>query len=133
MQETRERFVVSWMKAVEHHDLEQIRAHFAPDMTFHSPVLFKPSQDPEYVRQLFSFLLDVFEEFEYIDRFWKDDGIALVFRARVGELTVEGVDFITLNDEGKAVDFKVMVRPLNSAMYLAEMMKTRFTAVSESA
>lgn len=126
-------FLNSWTKAVDAHDLEGVLAHFTQDMTFYSPVIFKPSQDPEYVRLLFSFLLEIFEDFVYIDTFAKEDGLALVFRAQVGELTVEGVDLITLNDEGKAAEFKVVIRPLNVAMVLAETMRQRFASATEKA
>ena len=36
---------------------------------------------------------------------------ALVFEARIGTRTVEGVDFLRLNPLGLVDDFRVMVRP----------------------
>ena len=51
---------------------------------------------------------------------------------RVGDLSVEGVDFFKLNEQGKVTELKVMLRPLNAAMTLAETMKAHFAGMTAS-
>lgn len=46
----------------------------------------------------------------------------LVFEARVGELKLEGADFIRTNADGKIVDLRVMIRPLKALNAVVEAM-----------
>ena len=49
-------------------------------------------------------------------------GLALVFEARIGTRTIEGVDFLRLNSLGLVDDFRVMVRPHSALEALMEAM-----------
>ena len=46
----------------------------------------------------------------------------LEFETRVGDKYVNGVDIITCNDEGKIVEFKVMIRPLQAVNLMHQQM-----------
>jgi SnoaL-like domain len=107
--------------AVESGDREGMVAALAPDVVFNSPVKHKPFEGREAVTALFGALLETFEEFRYTDEFDKADGAkALIFRARVGDRELEGIDILRFNEEGLVQDFTVMVRPLTGAIALAE-------------
>jgi hypothetical protein len=70
---------------------------------------------------LFGALIETFEDFHYTDEFDQADGAkALVFRARIGDREVEGIDILRFDDEGLVDHFTVMVRPLTAAITLAE-------------
>ena len=122
-------FVENWRAAVEGGDPSATRELLADEMTFSSPVLFKPSSNRAYIETVLGFVEQTLENFEYIEEYEQAGGAALVFRASVGDLTVEGVDFFKINDEGKTTDLKVMIRPLNGAMALAQIMKDHFAAM----
>lgn len=47
---------------------------------------------------------------------------ALEFETEVEGLTVNGIDLITFDPEGRIVDFKVMVRPFRALQILEEKM-----------
>jgi ketosteroid isomerase-like protein len=107
--------------AVESGDREAMVAVLAPDIVFNSPVKHKPFEGREAVAVLFGALLETFEDFRYTDEFDADDGTrALVFRARVGDRELEGIDILRFDDDGLVSDFTVMVRPLTGAIALAE-------------
>ena len=107
--------------AVENGDREAMVAALAPDVIFNSPVKHRPFEGREAVAVLFGALLETFEDFRYTDEMENDDGSrALIFRARVGERELEGIDILRFDDEGLVEDFTVMVRPLTGAMALAE-------------
>lgn len=107
--------------AVESQDREAMLAALAPDVVFNSPVKHKPFEGREAVAVLFGALLETFEDFRYTDEFDDADGSkALVFRARVGDRELEGIDILRFGDDGLVEDFTVMVRPLTGAMALAE-------------
>ena len=107
--------------AVESGDRERMLDALAPDVIFNSPVKHKPFEGREAVAVLFGALLETFEDFRYTDEFDDEDGSkALIFRARVGDRDLEGIDILRFDDEGRVHDFTVMVRPLTGAMALAE-------------
>jgi SnoaL-like domain len=113
---------------VENHDLDGMIAALAPDVTFHSPVVFKPYHGREAVGHLLSLVAQVFEDFEYVDELEGDGSIGLVFRARVGDRLVDGWDYLRLDSNGLIEHFMVMVRPLSAANALAEAMAKKFEA-----
>ena len=48
-------------------------------------------------------------------------------------MTVNGCDFIHVNDDGLIDDFKVMVRPLSGATALSEAMGAQFPRIQQEA
>ena len=50
---------------------------------------------------------------------------ALVFRARVGDKSVEGLDLIRMDDSGGSKNLTVMVRPMSGLIALAEAMAAK--------
>jgi hypothetical protein len=107
-------------KAVEAKDLDAMREALADDVVFHSPITFKPYEGRESVSMLLGVVFRTFEDFRYTDELDRDDVKALVFKARVGDKEIEGLDLLRIDGDGKIADFTVMVRPLSGAMALAE-------------
>jgi hypothetical protein len=107
-------------KAVEAKDLEAMGEALADDVVFHSPITFKPFEGRESVSMLLGVVFRTFEDFRYTDELDRDDVKALVFKARVGDKEIEGLDLLRIDGEGKIADFTVMVRPLSGAMALAD-------------
>ena len=95
-------------------------ALLAPEVVFHSPVTFKPFEGRDTVSALLGVVFETFEDFRYTDELESGSTHALVFRARVGDKEVEGLDLLRLDDDGLIADFTVMVRPLSAAIALAE-------------
>ena len=57
-----------------------------------------------------------------------EDVHALIFRARVGDREVEGLDLVRPGPDGRIVDFTVMVRPLTGVVALAEAVGPQLAA-----
>ena len=106
--------------AVEAGDLDGMVDALAEDVVFHSPITFKPFEGRESVAMLLGVVFRTFEDFRYTDELDGDEVKALVFRAKVGDKQVEGLDLLRFDAAGKIADFTVMVRPLSAAMALAE-------------
>lgn len=49
----------------------------------------------------------------------------LEFSANVGDKSLKGIDMIRFNEQGKIVDFEVMIRPMSGLAVLAEQMGIR--------
>jgi hypothetical protein len=110
----------AFRKAVEAEDLDGMLGALADDVVFHSPVTFKPFEGREAVGTLLGVVSRTFEDFRYTDELDGDDVKALVFKARVGDKQIEGLDLLRFDGAGKIADFTVMVRPLSATMALAE-------------
>jgi ketosteroid isomerase-like protein len=122
-------------KAVEAGDLDAIEALLAEDVTFTSPVAFKPYQGKPLTAAILRGVIRVFEDFTYIREIANPDGrdVALVFTATVNGRELNGCDFLHLDEDGRIDDFVVMVRPLSAARALADAMGAQFDRIAEEA
>lgn len=109
--------------AVEAGDIDAGLALFAEDATLDSPVAFKPFVGIEQVSVVLRAVFETFEDFRYTDELGGEDGVhALVFSARVGDKSVQGLDLIRTDDSGQITKLTVMIRPLSGLIALAEAM-----------
>jgi hypothetical protein len=121
--------------AVEANDMDAVEALLAEDVVFTSPVVFKPYPGRAITAAILRGVARVFEDFRYVSELSGGEGRehALVFTARVGDRTLEGCDFIHLDEEGLIDALTVMVRPLSGAQALAEAMGAQFGRIAEEA
>ena len=56
-----------------------------------------------------------------------------MFEARIGDVAVEGCDFLHLDGSGLIDEFTVMVRPLSAAQTLATAMAAQFDQIQREA
>jgi hypothetical protein len=115
----------SFRAAVEARDHKAMTAALAPDVSFHSPVTFKPFEGREAVAFVLGAVMQVFEDFTYTDELNAGAVTALVFRARVSDRELEGIDLVRENGDGLIDDFTVLVRPLSALTALAEAMAAK--------
>ena len=112
--------------AVEAKDFDAAIALFADDATLDSPVAFKPFVGIDAVGVVLRAVGETFEDFRYTDEFEGDDGAhALIFEARVGEKSVQGLDLIRSDDSGRIANLTVMIRPMSGLIALAEAMSAK--------
>ena len=60
--------------------------------------------------------------FRYTGEWRSATGAVLEFEKQIDGITINGVDIITFNADGKIVHFKVMVRPLKAMNLLHRLM-----------
>jgi SnoaL-like domain len=118
--------------AIERRDLDGMVATLADDVVLHSPVSFKPFEGREAVAQLFEILVRTFEDFRYTDDLPGEEVHAMIFRARIGDREVEGLDLIRPGPDGRIADFTVMVRPLTGVVALAEAVGPQLAAAKDA-
>ena len=114
--------LVKWHKFVSEQDMQALAEALANDVLFRSPFLWKPKEGKATAMLYVSSAVRVLEDFTYHRQFVGDNAVVLEFSARVGSLSVKGVDIIQFNAEGQIVDFEVMVRPANGLQALAAAM-----------
>jgi hypothetical protein len=109
-------------EAVERRDLDAGLALLADDVVFRSPAVFKPYEGRETVSTILRTVLGVFEDFRYTDELAGEGIHGLVFEARVGDRTLQGIDLIRPDADGRIAEFTVMIRPASGLIALAERM-----------
>jgi hypothetical protein len=90
----------------------------------------KPYSGAAVVSMILNTVVKVFEDFAYHRELSTADGLNVVleFSAKVGEKELKGIDMIRFNEQGKIVEFEVMVRPFSALQALGEQMGQRLGA-----
>ena len=118
------KYIDSWHTVFKSQELDKLDKIFADNAVFTSPVVFKPMEGKEITKMyLFaagqSFNMD---KFKYIREVHDGINSVLEFETFIDDISVNGVDMIKWNNEGKIVDFKVMIRPLKAVQKVQEKM-----------
>jgi hypothetical protein len=114
--------------AAEGKDFSAIEELFADQVSFRSPVVFKPYQGRDAIAVLLGAVVQVFEEFRYTDQVETGDTAVLVFEARIGDRELNGVDILRFDDDDRIGELMVMVRPMSAMNALAEAMQSKLAA-----
>ena|SRR5215213_1483216 len=108
--------------AAEKKDVELMTGALSDDVVLHSPVLFRGFEGREAVGMVLSHVAGVLEDLTYTDEAVGERTVVLRFEAKVGERELEGVDYLTLDEDGRVADLTVFMRPLSAlTAFNAEM------------
>jgi hypothetical protein len=100
--------------AAEEKDLEAMIETLREDVELHSPVLFRGFEGRETVIGVITHVAATLEDFAYTDEAVGDGTVVLRFKAMVGDKELEGIDHLTLDEEGKVSDLTVFMRPMSA-------------------
>lgn len=117
--------ILRWHQFVEMPNAEILHEILADEVKFHSPFVWKPKDGKAVTTQILMTVTQVFQNFRYVREIAEGNNFCLEFEANIGELTLRGVDLIQLNDDGKIIDFEVMIRPANALQTLGMEMSKR--------
>lgn len=119
--------LVKWHTIVATADTTNLREIIHPDATFRSPLAYKAFKSADAVVLVLSTVITVFKDFAYHREAATADGLNVVleFSATVSDKGIKGIDFIRFDEDGKIVDFEVMMRPLNGVQALGIEMGKR--------
>jgi len=117
----------SWHAMIAAGDLRALPELLHPQAVFRSPMAFKPYSGAPMVALILNTVIQVFEDFVYHRELASADGSSLVleFSAKVGERQLKGIDMIRFDQDGKIVEFEVMIRPMSGLQALGEEMARR--------
>ncbi len=118
-----------WHQFVETQNAAILEEILADNVKFHSPFVWKPKDGKAITIIILTTVTKVFEDFRYVREIIDGQNFALEFEARIGELTLRGVDLIKLGESGKIIDFEVMIRPANALQALGMEMGKRLLTV----
>jgi len=95
------------------------------DVVLHSPILFRGFEGREMVGQVLTHVAATLEGLTYVDEISGENSVCLRFKAKVGDRELEGIDYLTLDDDGRVADLTVFMRPLSAINAFNEQMKLR--------
>lgn len=109
------------------------------DCVFFSPVVFTPQEGREITKLYLQAASQALPgdsagesakegksgggAFRYTKKIFAGNQAAMEFETSVDGKTVNGIDIITCDDEGKIIEFKVMIRPLQAVNAVHRQMK----------
>jgi hypothetical protein len=108
--------LAKWYGYMTSHDRAALWELLHPDAVFESPVVHTPQRGRDITFKYLASAEKVLggPGFKYVGEWTSATGAVLEFTNEVDGITINGVDIITFDAEGRIVNFKVMVRPLKA-------------------
>lgn len=116
--------IEQWHQVLANNDMALLSDLLADDVVFYSPVVHTPQQgkQPTYM-YLYAAANAIFNDtFRYVKQIVNDQHAVLEFEVEHEGIMVNGIDMITWNDQGKIIEFKVMLRPLKAINLIHQQM-----------
>lgn len=94
------------------------------EVTFFSPVIYSPIQGKMMVVKYLNAANIVFtnSNFTYVSELIDGNQACLIFEAKVNDLYINGIDFLTWNESQQLTEIRVFIRPLKAINALRELM-----------
>ncbi len=124
-------YLKKWHEGLVSNDPKLLDEILDESCIFTSPIVFKPIEGKEMSKLYLMGAGQTFDmdRFKYVRELVDGLDSVLEFETYIGDISVNGVDIIRWNDEGKIVDFKVMIRPLQAIGALQEKMSQALKAL----
>ena len=116
--------IQKWHEVLKNDDQGLLENLIADDAIFSSPVVFTPMEGKEITMMYLSAAGQSFnmEKFKYTKEIHDGMNSVLEFETYIDDISVNGVDIIEWNEEGKIVNFKVMIRPFKAVQKVQQKM-----------
>ena len=113
-----------WHEVLKNDNQGLLENLIADDAIFSSPVVFTPMEGKEITMMYLSAAGQSFnmEKFKYTKEIHDGMNSVLEFETYIDDISVNGVDIIEWNEEGKIVNFKVMIRPFKAVQKVQQKM-----------
>ncbi len=114
----------TWHQIVKDRNVKGLDSLLSESVVFYSPVVHTPQAGKAITKQYLSAAFSVFfnESFSYVREIAGDRDAVLEFEFEIDEICVNGVDLIKWDDEGKIIEFKVIIRPLKAINLIHQKM-----------
>ena len=124
--------LATWHHLVQNHEPGGLHQLLAQNVVFHSPVVHTPQLGRAKVEWYLRAAFDVFfnDSFRYVRQVVGAHEAVLEFQTEIDGIAVNGVDMIRWDDEGRIVDFKVMLRPLKAIHIVHQKMAAMLPQVA---
>ena len=116
--------IAHWHNLLESGNAAGLDSLLADNAVFHSPIVHTPQYGKALTQIYLSAAFMVFynDTFTYVREVIGERDAVLEFQVEIDSILVNGVDMIKCDDEGKIIEFKVMVRPLKAVNLIHQKM-----------
>ena len=120
----------TWHALVASRNARGLDSLLAENVVFHSPVVHTPQVGKAITVQYLSAAFHVFfnESFRYVREIVGPSDAVLEFQVEIDGVSVNGVDMLKWDDEGRIVEFKVLIRPLKAINLIHQKMAAMLQA-----
>ena len=120
----------AWHQLVAARNTKGLDALLADGVVFHSPVVHTPQVGKAITTHYLTAAFHVFfnESFRYVREVAGPRDAVLEFQVNIDGVAVNGVDMLKWDDEGKIVEFKVLIRPLKAINLIHQKMAAMLQA-----
>ena len=127
-------YLEKWHQGLKSQDQNFLDDILDDECIFTSPIVFKPIEGKEMSKLYLMGAGQTFdmERFDYVRELVDGLDCVLEFETYIGDISVNGVDIIRWNENGKIVDFKVMIRPLQAIHALQTKMSEALIALKQN-
>lgn len=139
-----EEFVAQWHAYLRGEFPGGLDALLDDDVVFYSPIVFTPQRGRDITKAYLvaagqNFPGDPKEpgastggSFRYTKEVMSGDTAVLEFETVIDTKYVNGVDIITFNSEGRIIEFRVMIRPLQAVNLIHQKMGATLAAMDQA-
>jgi hypothetical protein len=119
-----------WYQIVQEQNPQGLDALLSDKIIFYSPVAHTPQIGKAIATKFLTAAFKVFfnETFSYVREIAGNRDAVLEFQVEIDGISVNGVDLIKWDDDGKIVEFKVMLRPLKAINLIQQKMAVMLQA-----
>lgn len=114
----------TWHDLVSSRNVRGLDSLLSDNVVFHSPVVHTPQVGKALTTQYLAAAFHVFfnQTFKYVREVAGPRDAVLEFQVTIDGIAVNGVDMIRWDDEGRIVEFKVLIRPLKAINLIHQKM-----------
>jgi len=124
--------LASWHRLVKDRNVAGLDALLSDRVVFYSPIVYTPqigkAATAKFLTAAFHVLVN--GSFRYLREIVGQRDAVLEFEVEIEGIVVNGVDMIQWDDEGRIVEFKVMIRPLKAIHLIHQKMAAMLQASS---
>ena len=121
-----QRTLDNWHRFVASGDHGLLPSLLSEHIVFRSPFVQSPIPGRSATLLVLTTVVQIFENFRYHREFVAGShDAALEFSANIGKWQLKGIDLIRFDEQGKMLEFEVMVRPIKALQALGEEMGSR--------
>ena len=124
--------IATWHRLMAQRDAAGLDALLADEAVFHSPVVHTPQVGKAITQRYLAAAFQVFGNptFRYVREVVGQHDAVLEFELEIDGIRINGVDMIRWRDDGRVVDFKVMLRPLKAVNLIHQKMGAMLQALA---
>mgnify|MGYP001819838167 CR=1 FL=1 len=124
----------TWHEIIRDQDAGRLHEVLAENCVFLSPIVHAPQEGRELTTWYLTGAMNVFNEsFHYTKEVVSGDHAVLEFSCEVDGITINGVDIMTFDDQGRICEFRVMIRPLKAINMMHARMRAMLDEMAATA